>query len=255
MFNKIYTNGCSFTCAGGLDDLNVRKKYKEILNIELSENYIQYAYSNIIGKKLQLSVHNDAVSGGSVNGLIRKTYEYVYKNQSKISETLFILELPPMWRDEVYSNELGVIMNVNVSTVENPQSGIPAAIEHPVGDIKNLSKNLQSYFYNFINTEFEYKKSMNNLLGLLCFLKNNDVNVVLIDNCFFEKFLKNNKLNYNFNFIDFNGEAMYVWFQENKLTINSELNIDIDGHAGYYGNQKIAEIVLNYLYDNKFLEK
>jgi hypothetical protein len=177
MFNKIYTNGCSFTCAGGLDDLNVRKKYKEILNIELSENYIQYAYSNIIGKKLQLSVHNDAVSGGSVNGLIRKTYEYVYKNQSKISETLFILELPPMWRDEVYSNELGVIMNVNVSTVENPQSGIPAAIEHPVGDIKNLSKNLQSYFYNFINTEFEYKKSMNNLLGLLCFLKNNDVNL------------------------------------------------------------------------------
>lgn len=253
MFEKIYTNGCSFTCAGGLNDKNVRKKYKEILNIDLQDDYIQYAYPNIISKELNIQIHNDAESGGSVNRLIRTTYEYVYKNQLTSSKTLFILELPPMWRDEIYSNEFERLMNVCPATITDPDSGIPAAFcEYKINDIKNISKNLQSYFYNFVNIEFEFKKSMNNLLGLLHFLKNNNIETILIDNCFFEKFLKDNNLNNNFDFISFNNIPMYVWFSENKLTINDELNINMDGHAGYYGNQKIASIVLDYIKNKKF---
>jgi hypothetical protein len=92
MFTKIYANGCSFTKAGGLDQSDIRQKYKKILNVDLDDDYIQYAYPNILSKKLKVPIINEAESGGSVNRLIRKTYEYVYKNQSTISETLFILE-------------------------------------------------------------------------------------------------------------------------------------------------------------------
>lgn len=260
MFKRIYANGCSFTCAGGLDDKNIRKKYKEILDINLEDDYIQYAYPNIVAKKLNLSITNESQSGGSVNRVIRKTYEYVYKNSSTISETLFILELPPMWREEIYSNEFNRVLNICPATITDPDSGIPAAFNgYKTNDIKNLSKNLQSYFYNFINVEFEYKKSMNNLLGLLHFLKNNNIRFVLIDNCFFEKFLRENNLNTNlsinfnneFDFISFSDIAMYVWFSENKMTINDELGINMDGHAGYYGNQKIANIVLDYIRNKK----
>jgi hypothetical protein len=244
MFTKIYANGCSFTKAGGLDQLGIRKKYKKILNIDLNDDYIQYAYPNIVSKKLKVPIDNQAVSGGSVNRLIRKTYEYVYKNQSTISETLFILELPTMWRDEIYSNYLDRTMNITTGIIDS-HSGID----------KELLKNLQSYFYNFVNIEFDYKKTMNNLLGLMYFLKYNNLNVILLDNANFENFLKNNKLKYDFKFVSFGDKTMHEWFTKNKLTINDELGIDIDGHAGIIGNEKIADIVLNYLDDNKIYKK
>ena len=244
MFNKIYANGCSFTKAGGLDQPYIRQKYKKILNIELSPNFIQYAYPNIISKKLNVPIINEAESGSSINRLIRKTYEYVYKNQSTILETLFILELPTMWRDEIYSNYLDRTMNINLSIIESD-------------NVMNeeLLKNLQSYFYNFVNIEFDYKKTMNNLLGLMYFLKHNNLNVILLDNCSFELFLKNNYPKHDLNFVPFDNKLMHEWFAQNKLKINDELGIDIDGHAGIGGNEKIAEIVLDYLNDNKIYSK
>jgi len=244
MFTKIYANGCSFTKAGGLDQSDIRQKYKKILNVDLDDDYIQYAYPNILSKKLKVPIINEAESGGSVNRLIRKTYEYVYKNQSTISETLFILELPTMWRDEIYSNQLDKSMNINSSMIESS----------PNLD-KNILKNLQLYFYNFVNIDFEYKKSMNNLLGLIYFLKDKNSNVILLDNSNFELFLKYNNLKHDFNFIPFDDKLMHLWFSSNKLTINNELGIDIDGHAGIIGNEKIADIVLNYLDDNKIYKK
>jgi hypothetical protein len=244
MFNKIYANGCSFTKAGGLDQLDIRLKYKKILNIDLNDDYIQYAYPNIVSKKLKVPIDNQAVSGGSVNRLIRKTYEYVYKNQSTIFETLFILELPTMWRDEIYSNYLDKTIKIN-----------PTMIDNHSGMDRELLKNLQSYFYNFVNIEFEYKKTMNNLLGLMYFLKHNNSNVILLDNANFESFLKNNKLKHDFKFVSFGNKTMHEWFCFNKLTISDELGIDIDGHAGIIGNEKIADIVLNYLDDNKIYKK
>ena len=73
MFTKIYANGCSFTKAGGLDQSDIRQKYKKILNVDLDDDYIQYAYPNILSKKLKVPIINEAESGGSVNRLIRKT--------------------------------------------------------------------------------------------------------------------------------------------------------------------------------------
>ena len=243
MFNKIYANGCSFTKAGGLDQYHIRQKYKKILNIDLDNDYIQYAYPNIIGKKLKVPIVNEAESGASLNRLIRTTYEYVYKNQSTISETLFILELPTMWRDEIYSNYLDRTMNINQAMIDGHNMH------------KELLKNLQSYFYNFVNVEFDYKKTMNNLLGLMYFLKHNNLNVILLDNSNFENFLKSNKLKHDFKFVSFEDKLMHQWFNSNKLTIADELGIDIDKHAGIIGNEKIADIVLNYLDDNKIYKK
>jgi hypothetical protein len=244
MFDRIYANGCSFTKAGGLDQSDIRQKYKKILNIELDNDFIQYAYPNIISKKLNVDIINEAKSGSSVNRLIRKTYEYIYKNQSTISETLFILELPTIWRDEIYSNQLNKIINVNTSIIQSDD----------ILDEK-LLKNLRLYFYEFVNIDFEYKKSMNNLLGLIYFLKHNNSNVIILDNCDFQQFLNKNNLNHNLNFAPFDNKLMHQWFAENKLTINDELGMNVDGHAGISGNEKIADIVLSYLNDNKIYPK
>jgi len=255
-FKKIYANGCSFTGAGGLNFQSVRNEYFKILGIKLDDDYIQYAYPNIVAKIIDVPIENEAISGGSMNRLIRKTYQYAYDNQSSISNTLFILELPPMWRDEVYCNYLDRLMNVTWGTIKEPTTDMTdVAAGYDVGDLKRISKDLQSYFYHFVNTDFEYKKSMNNFLGLMYFLKHNNAKIALIDNTMFEEFLQSNNLKHDFNFIPFGGFQMQQWFIANKLTINDELNTKIDGHAGIEGNKRIANIVLNYLYMNKFISK
>lgn len=255
-FKKIYANGCSFTGAGGLNFQYVRNKYSEILNIKLDDDYIQYAYPNILAKELSIDVHNEAASGGSMNRLIRKTYQYVYDNQSTTNETLFILELPPMWREEVYCNKLDRLMNVTWGTIRDPATDMTdVAAGYDIGDLKKIHKELESYFYNFVNTDFEYKKSMNNFLGLMYFLKHKNITTILIDNTFFEEFLQINNLKHDFNFVNFNNMQMVNWFTTNNLTISNELGIKIDGHAGLNGNIQISQIVLKYLINNKFIEK
>ena len=253
-FDKIYANGCSFTCAGGLNFIYVREQYKKVLNIDLQDDYLKYSYPNMIADKLNMDIVNEAFHGGSVNRLIRKTYQHIYDNQKHISNTLFILELPPMWRDEVYCNRLDRLMNVTWGTINVPDEDLTdVAAGYDRGDIKKINNDLQSYFYNFVNTDFEYKKSMNNVLGLLSFLKQNNIEFILIDNTFFEEFLQANNLKYNFHFVNFNNMQMQQWFSINKLTINDELNMKIDGHAGLHGNVKIANIVLDYLNKINFI--
>ena len=46
-FNSIYVNGSSFSCGNGLDLIEIKKIYKEKLNIEI-QNHIDFSYPNII---------------------------------------------------------------------------------------------------------------------------------------------------------------------------------------------------------------
>ena len=110
-----------------------------------------------------------------------------------------------------------------------------------------MHTDLVSSFYNFTNTDVEIKKSMNNFLGLLSFMKLHNIEFVIIDNLGFEIFLNSINLKNDFDFIRFGNIQMYLWFMENGLTITDELGVPSDGHAGIAGNEKIAEIILNYL--------
>ena len=62
-------------------------------------------------------------------------------------------------------------------------------------------------------------------------------------------------MKHDFNFVNFDNVQMARWFTINNLTINDELKIKIDGHAGINGNIQIANIVLKYLISNKFISK
>jgi hypothetical protein len=246
-FNKIYANGCSFSCAGGFNYEVVRKQYKDILNID-TENYIEYAYPNVVAKSLNADIYNDAQSGGSLNRIIRRTYQYIYDNQTDLKNTLFMLEIPPGWRDEIYSNKLDRFMNITWGTIKFPDDDLTDITNgNNIMDMKKVHAELVSSFYNFTNTDIEIKKSMNNFLGLLSFMKLQDIKFIIIDNAGFQVFL--NSINYknDFDFVWFEGRQMYLWFMESGLTISDELGIQSDGHAGIEGNKKIAEIILKYL--------
>lgn len=247
-FNKIYANGCSFTCAGGFNYEVVRAQYKNILNMDIGADYIKYAYPNVIANKLNIGIHNDAQSGGSLNRVIRRTYQYIYDNRNDINTTLFVLEIPPGWRDEIYSNKLDRFMNITWGTIKFPDDDLTdITLGNDIMDMRKVHADLVASFYNFTNTDVEIKKSMNNFLGLLSFMKLHNIKFVIIDNLGFEIFLNSINLKNDFDFIRFGNNQMYLWFAENGLTIQDELGTPSDGHAGIAGNEKIAEIILNYL--------
>ena len=246
-YKNLYVNGCSFSCGNGLDLIEIKDLYKNKLQIDIP-NHLDFAYPNIFAKKYNLSITNEAVPGGSLNRMIRKTYGYIFNNTDKLKDTLFILELPPMWRDEFYSNKLDRLVNVTWGTIKHPDSDLTNIRNgYDVSDILSIHKDLENYFKNFIDVDFEEKKSMKNMLGLLSYIILNDLNYVLIDCSGFDDFLKKNGLKDDYNFLWFDNKKMHHWIDDNKLRISDELNIEIDRHAGVKGNQIIAQILEEYI--------
>ena len=105
MINKIFVSGGSQCIGGGFINDDVKKAYNEKFNIKIDNN-LDFAYPNILAKKLGVDIVNEGAPGGSITRMIRKTYEYIFKNKKDIDKTLFIFEVPPGWRDEYYSNKL-----------------------------------------------------------------------------------------------------------------------------------------------------
>jgi hypothetical protein len=236
-FKKLYVNGCSFSCGNGLDLIEIKKLYKQ-KGIDIV-NHLDFAYPNILAKKYEIDIINDAVPGGSLNRMIRKTYNHIFNNTDSLKDTLFILELPPMWRDEFYSNKLDRLLNITWGTIKHPDTDLTNIRNgYDVSDILSIHTDLENYFKNFIDIDFEEKKSMKNMLGLLSYL---------IDCTGFDDFLKKNGLKDDYNFLWFDSKKMHHWIDDNQLRISDELDIEIDRHAGINGNKIIAEKLEEYI--------
>ena len=147
-FNSIYVNGSSFSCGNGLDLIEIKKIYKEKLNIEI-QNHIDFSYPNIIATNFETKIINEAVPGGSLNRLIRKTYQFIFDKKNISKNTLFILELPPMWRDEFYSNKLDRFINITWGTIKNPTKDLTNIRNgYDVSDILKIYDDLTNCFDN-----------------------------------------------------------------------------------------------------------
>ena len=247
-FDKIYVNGCSFSCAGGLQWDYIKGLYKEKLSI-IIDNHMDFAYPTLVSNYYNVPIENDSVSGGSINRLVRKTYEYIYKNISDINNTLFILEIPPMWRDELWSNKLDRTLNITSGLISMPDTDL-TDISNGYGrhEFKKIYNEVLIYFDSFINPDFEDKKSFNSIIGLISFIKLLNINYIILDNSHFHNYLlKHNLKKDDFNFCFFENIEMQNWFRIRRLTINDELGVDIDGHAGINGNIEISKFVIDYI--------
>jgi hypothetical protein len=241
-YNKIYSGGSSFSCAGGLNWGEVQNLYSTLHDIKIN-NHIDYAYPNLISKKNDVSIVNDSIPGGSANRMIRKTFDYIHNHQSESKTTLFLLEIPPMWRDEFYSNDFDKMFNITWGVLKNSDDNTDVANGYDKSESLLIKNDLRDYFSKFINVDFEIKKTMNNILGLLSYLKLNNIQYVLLNGFEFYTFLlKNNlKLDYNFYWIDGSIEPINISFINKNLTITQELNdIYTDNHLGYFGNEYVA---------------
>lgn len=249
-YKKIYSCGSSFSCSGGLNWPEVKTLYHTLHNIEIDDEEINNSYPNLIAKLNNTPIVNESIPGGSINRLIRKTYQYIHNHQIDSKDTLFLLELPPVWRDEFYSNEFDKTFNITWGVLKDINDKTHISKEYTKTESLTIREHLLPYFDKFINTDFEIKKSMNNVLGLISYLKISNFKYVIINGFDFYSFLlKNNlSLDYNFYWVDGIIEPIHISFATKKLTITLELdNQYIDNHLGYFGNQYISKNLNNVI--------
>jgi hypothetical protein len=251
--NKIFVTGGSQCIGGGFNWKKVIDVYKNNLNIDI-QNRFDITYPGIVGKYFNCDVIYEGEFGGSVNRLIKKTYDYIFNNDVK--DTLFIIEIPPGWRDEFYSVELKRNVNMTIGNILSADDETDMACGNNIEDLHKIHKDITNYFYNFVEYDIDRKKWMYSVMGLLSYFKLNKINYILIDSGDFEWFLKNNNLTQDeYNFLWFhnnsgikNNNAMNNWINEKGLTIKVETNgLSNDEHMGIKGHQLVAEEIIKYI--------
>jgi len=248
---KIFVSGGSQCIAGGFMHDEVKTAYKEIFNIDI-KNHLDFAYPNILAKKLCVDIVNEGASGGSITRMIRKTYEYIIKNKKDINETLFIFEIPPGWRDEYYSNVLKRHIDMSIGSISSPDDDDTDILNgYSPNDLNKIHKDITNFFYNFIDDELHNTKMMMSLLGFMAFIKLNNLNYILNDTGDFEDFLSINNLEKNYNFLWFGDKfkcPMCEWYGQQRLAIKHETNgLSKDEHMGIKANELVAEKLYNML--------
>lgn len=250
--NKLFVSGGSHCIGGGFNWDEVIKLYQD--DGYIISNRFDVTYPKLIGNHFGLDVIFEGEFGGSINKMIKKTYEYILNNDS--SEILIILEVPPGWRDEFYSNDLKRFVNITIGNVLSPDDNTEVANGYDVNDLHKIHEDIKNYFTAFVDYDVEKKKWMFNLFGLISYFKLNNIKYILIDNGYFQQFLKTYKIpetDYNFLWFD-NGNAMNNWINEKQLTIKVETNYKSnDEHLGIKGHKLVADKIINYINENKTL--
>ncbi len=249
--DKIFVTGGSQCIGGGFNWDKVIDIYKTQLNININ-NRFDITYPKLVGNYFNCDIIFEGEFGGSINRLINKTYDYIFNND--VTNTLFIIEMPPGWRDEFYSVELNRNVNMTIGNILSPDDETDVACGNDVKDLHKIHKDISNYFYKFVDYNKDRKKWMNSIMGLLSYLKLNNLNYILIDSGDFQTYLRNYNLNENdYNLLWFdNGNAMNNWINDHNLTIKKETNgLSNDEHMGIKGHQLVAEKIIKYVEENK----
>lgn len=239
--NALYVNGCSFSCGGGLDICEVKELYKDKqININ---NHLDFSWPSILQKKLNVKLVNDSIQGGSINRLIRTTYEHLLKTKFS-KEFYYILELPPMWRDEIYSNKFERFVNVTHGNLKNPEFDRTEEVNgYSKSDLLKIHKNLTLWFESFINYDIEKRKTLFDLIGLISTFKNKEINFLFLEN---DEYFKKELLRSG---IQFKCISMDAPFNKSFSSIKDEIGF-FDNHMGVKGNEEAAEKIYNFLIKN-----
>lgn len=268
-FNRIYLNGCSFMWGVGHSNPNVFEYFEETKDIDRSHgvhyngnslfnnyDWVRQKY-NIGGKlkeKLNIEIVDESIYGGSLQRVVRKTYNWALNNLDKISETLFILEWPIGVRKEIY-----VPLQkryVNYTTNFDNFDGIDPYLHRVL--INEIEP-------NFFNEGVVYLEDLHLIIGLISFIEkqNGKINIIFDEIPFKEfseettKYVSQHKIKNIINNLiipkvitfESNGKttkSLIEFFNkfENATITNDTKNNIIDDHNSIRGSRLIAEQII-----------
>lgn len=255
--NLIVANGCSFTAGGGLENPHEDSFFKDYLGnpkeiidkkkmnygrVNAFDTYQssgapywkhenEVAFPAVLSKLLKINSINLAEQGASLKRVIRTTYKFIHHYQGDLSKVLFIIEVPPGIRTEIFSRNANRFIHINTSV-----HGIPKkegndkisflknivspnykkkhiydiyasfAVKYYFDDeLANREENLNSrnefitkYFFEYFDISEHFFEEWYLLESLLSFFEQNKINCFLTEHKYFEKDLKNYHSKYLF---------------------------------------------------------
>ena len=277
MINEINTFGTSFTNGGGFEFWENSKLYEFYTDEKYSIPKTQFDFSwpgklqkIFKDNNVKIKVNNFAKSGYGHELLIRKAFDIITSNLDSLDTKLFIFEFGALGRKEYWTNELGyVITNYHFKTDDSPFTFVVnendtnvITVTHEIAktyfeDSDKVIEQLDSHkdlFDKFnklsINFKTELNKTARDIITFLGFCDNLGVNYIISSNPFLPPELAH-LLETNDKCIVYEGNGdthldMTEFFVKNKLRIIDETNGFIkDNHAGYLGNNIIANTIYN----------
>ena len=268
-YDTIYFNGCSFTEGGGFEEgkLWIKNAYKQKYAFEYT-NEKEVCYPNIVQNLLpDLKVINDAKSGSGTERVIRRTWEYIFKNGlDKSKKTIFSLELPgSISRLDLFSNEeyeylVGNIEYNEKGKVNDTQIVVDWIYGPPLNEnYRNETRRiLKEYSEAFIHPVEKEKQVAYSLFGLASFMILNDIQFYFSGDTSYTQYHLNLQYDYpNFNNehilnlkIDNNYYNNIVTFADTtKTKISDEVGVDVttDGHPGFQAHKDWAKAFVDFL--------
>jgi len=288
-FNKIYSNGCSFMWGHHHNNPWYFEYFEETKDIDISEfknecknHSIQkenthftnqnvfnpfnefdwvrekYNYASRVAQNFGVELINESIFGGSLDRLYRKTINYIINSDNEdLKNTLFILEIPPIGRSEIYFADENRYCNFtsgndNFDFIKNHNFEFIKEYNSKCLDIETIAKNDLAKIYTLIDI-FESK-------GIsYLFIQADDrfVSIPKQSNKYIEyKNARKIQQKINNNSVKFHtnnqNEPHYYdvvrWIRDTKSTFRDHTNeFSFDGHNSIDGSKKIAEQIINYI--------
>lgn len=246
MYKKLYINGCSWTDGDVLD----------LTGLTQMGTGRNYSYPKLVAKKFKLLLTDESRYGGSINRIIRMTWDYIIKEKNLIKDTIFILEIPNGFRDEIYSTEFEKYFNITGGLLSNPEDKTETSDEWNF-----IKKDVINNYYNFHDFELFDKKESINFMSLISYIKTNGGLVYLLQpydfinrmgryNGIFNDTISDNDI-IKLKHTSFLKEEYYLiqdMCEYEKLSIGDELNNGKkDTHPGISGHLILSEIIIKQI--------
>lgn len=259
----LYANGSSVLIGAGFEPKHlrpeIRQKYED-KGVELPESQVECSFPYMLSQKLGLECINQSKSGIGLDALVRTTFEWMEKNHDKFDETLFLIEIPAGIRLDWYVkkwNEYGII-----NAHKNNQGEYPFTLvkdwftDDPEEQIKwnlEFDEPITQYFNNFYDEDVFRKQEDAKLLFFLSYLEQIGIDYFVSLPNLGEDFVKEQIYKVvpeykNLN-IYLNHSTVWRYCEDNRWLISDEVD-DNDSHIGFFGNQKIATKLYEYITQN-----
>jgi hypothetical protein len=254
---------------GGLEVIktDLLKYYKDTYGVEWqSERDIMWP--KLVADHFGMQIYDYSKSGAGIERFIRETYEFIHNYPYIINETIFFIECPIIWNKvDVWSNYYNeyVICNTDLNYDERGKSLNTLYDIHLCKDYFYQSKDEIKELENRIKPQLKAsmlenwnpkkytEKIMQNLVGLISFMKLKELEFYILPSAIDNSYLKMNinDIHNHFLNLEIDGEKyqhdFHNW-QAHKYTISKETNdIFIDTHGGYFAHKRWAEEVIKKL--------
>lgn len=268
-FKNLYCNGCSTMAGGGLEVIktDLLKYYKDRYGVEWkSERDIMWP--KLVADHFGMQIYDYSKSGAGVERFIRETYEFIQANPDIIDETIFFIECPVIWNKvDVWSNDDNDYLICNTDLEYDDRGKMLNKLKNihlckdyfyqtkeEIAELeKRIKPELKAAMFKTWNPKQYTQKIMQNLVGLISFMKLRELEFYILPNAIDINYLQKNVKNIYDNFLDLeiDGEKhqsdFHNW-QGQRYTISKETNdIFIDTHGGYFAHKRWAEEVIKKL--------